>query len=91
MSDTKSDMTSDLLCLVRASSRTLPLADILRGSPQELLGVSTPALAALKTLEINTVFDLSTSQVSQQRQKLLLQPVTRRAQYINSGVLPLIS
>jgi len=63
MSDTKSDMMSDLMSLVRASSRTLPLADILRGSPQELLGVSTPALAALKILEINTVFDLSTSQV----------------------------
>jgi hypothetical protein len=63
MSDKTADMTSDLMSLVRASSRTLPLADILRGSPQELLGVSTPALASLKTLEINTVFDLSTSQV----------------------------
>jgi hypothetical protein len=71
MSDTTSDITSDLMSLVRASSRTLPLADILRGSPQELLGVSTPALAALKVLEINTVFDLSTSQVFAAATKLV--------------------
>jgi hypothetical protein len=62
----------ELLALVRTDFRNLPLRELLHLSPHVLLGVGPQAAALLKTLEINTVFDLATSGIFDSASKLLL-------------------
>jgi hypothetical protein len=60
-----------LLDLVRTEYRNLSLREILSSSPKALLGVSPKAETALKTLEINTIFDLATAAVFDGATKLM--------------------
>ncbi len=63
--------TDDLLSLIRTQFRNMSLREILNQSPRVLLGVSASSAAALKLLQINTIFDLATSAVFDDASKLL--------------------
>jgi hypothetical protein len=54
-------MNSELKELIRSSSATLELNELLKKSPKELLGVSPSAVVSLEELGIKTIFDLGTS------------------------------
>src|SRR5436305_1840702 len=60
--------TSDLL---KTGFQDLDLHDVLRKSPTALLGVDDQAGEALKTLQIQTVFDLALSEVFHNAETLL--------------------
>lgn len=48
---------------LRSEFATYSLQEVLRASPGVLLGVSTEATQTLKTLDINTIFDLASSRI----------------------------
>jgi hypothetical protein len=61
----------ELIGLIRTDFRNLSVRELLHQSPHVLLGVSPQAADLLKTLEINTVFDLATSGVFDAATKLV--------------------
>jgi hypothetical protein len=60
-----------MLDLIRTEFRNLQLRELLHRPPDVLLGVSRATATVLKSLEINTVFDLATSVVFDAATKLL--------------------
>lgn len=61
----------DLTSVIRTEFRNLPLRELLHRETRVLLGVNEGTANALKTLDINTVFDLATSVVFDAATKLV--------------------
>ncbi|KAL8925785.1 MAG: hypothetical protein Q9208_003282 [Pyrenodesmia sp. 3 TL-2023] len=61
----------DIYALVKTEYQNTPLSDLLRKPTTGLLGVSTAAANAVKSFDVNTIFDLATSDVFENARKIL--------------------
>lgn len=60
----------DIYALVKTEFQSTPLSELLRKSTTGLLGVNTVASTALKSFDVNTIFDLATSNVFEAARKI---------------------
>ena len=60
----------EIYALVKTEFQSTSLSDLLRKPTTGLLGVNTAAAAALKSFDVNTIFDLATSDVFEAARKV---------------------